>query len=53
MTWWDLWEKKPSKIPRIISVQPSSSLSARMMPGSRGYCLRCPTLRRLFILTGF
>ncbi|XP_062043221.1 E3 ubiquitin-protein ligase MARCHF7 isoform X2 [Lepus europaeus] len=29
-------ESKPSRIPRRISVQPSSSLSARMMSGSRG-----------------
>ncbi|XP_069878679.1 E3 ubiquitin-protein ligase MARCHF7 isoform X4 [Dipodomys merriami] len=29
-------ESKPSRIPRRISVQPSSSLSARVMSGSRG-----------------
>uniref|UniRef100_A0A8C0XIY7 Uncharacterized protein n=1 Tax=Castor canadensis TaxID=51338 RepID=A0A8C0XIY7_CASCN len=29
-------ESKPSRIPRRISVQSSSSLSARMMSGSRG-----------------
>ncbi|XP_004577193.1 E3 ubiquitin-protein ligase MARCHF7 isoform X1 [Ochotona princeps] len=29
-------ESKPSRIPRRISVQPSSSLSTRMMSGSRG-----------------
>uniref|UniRef100_A0A452S9W4 E3 ubiquitin-protein ligase MARCHF7 n=1 Tax=Ursus americanus TaxID=9643 RepID=A0A452S9W4_URSAM len=29
-------ESKPSRIPRRISVQPPSSLSARMMSGSRG-----------------
>ncbi|XP_019582814.2 E3 ubiquitin-protein ligase MARCHF7 isoform X3 [Rhinolophus sinicus] len=32
-------ESKPSRIPRRISVQPSSSLSARMMSGSRGSSL--------------
>uniref|UniRef100_A0A8C9PS12 RING-type E3 ubiquitin transferase n=1 Tax=Spermophilus dauricus TaxID=99837 RepID=A0A8C9PS12_SPEDA len=32
-------ESKPSRIPRRISVQPSSSLSARMMSGSRGNSL--------------
>lgn len=29
-------ESKPSRIPRRISVQPASSLSARLMSGSRG-----------------
>uniref|UniRef100_H9FYK3 E3 ubiquitin-protein ligase MARCHF7 n=1 Tax=Macaca mulatta TaxID=9544 RepID=H9FYK3_MACMU len=32
-------ESKPSRIPRRISVQPSSSLSTRMMSGSRGSSL--------------
>ncbi|KAM4859199.1 E3 ubiquitin-protein ligase MARCHF7 isoform 4-T5 [Thomomys bottae] len=32
-------ESKPSRIPRRISVQPSSSLSARVMSGSRGTSL--------------
>ncbi|XP_042539358.1 E3 ubiquitin-protein ligase MARCHF7 isoform X6 [Dipodomys spectabilis] len=32
-------ESKPSRIPRRISVQPSSSLSARVMSGSRGNSL--------------
>ncbi|XP_008562142.1 PREDICTED: E3 ubiquitin-protein ligase MARCH7 isoform X2 [Galeopterus variegatus] len=32
-------ESKPSRIPRRISVQPSNSLSARMMSGSRGSSL--------------
>ncbi|XP_071475237.1 E3 ubiquitin-protein ligase MARCHF7 isoform X1 [Marmota flaviventris] len=32
-------ESKPSRIPRRISVQPSSSLSSRMMSGSRGSSL--------------
>ncbi|XP_078307379.1 E3 ubiquitin-protein ligase MARCHF7 isoform X1 [Panthera onca] len=32
-------ESKPSRIPRRISVQPSGSLSARMMSGSRGNSL--------------
>ncbi|KAM5268311.1 E3 ubiquitin-protein ligase MARCHF7 isoform 4-T6 [Hipposideros larvatus] len=32
-------ESKPSRIPRRVSVQPSSSLSARMMSGSRGSSL--------------
>ncbi|XP_069351480.1 E3 ubiquitin-protein ligase MARCHF7 isoform X2 [Eulemur rufifrons] len=32
-------ESKPSRIPRRISVQPSSSVSARMMSGSRGSSL--------------
>ncbi|KAM9664381.1 E3 ubiquitin-protein ligase MARCHF7 isoform 1-T2 [Trichechus inunguis] len=32
-------ESKPSRIPRRISVQPSSSLSGRMMSGSRGSSL--------------
>ncbi|XP_048201342.1 E3 ubiquitin-protein ligase MARCHF7 isoform X6 [Perognathus longimembris pacificus] len=32
-------ESKPSRIPRRISVQPSSSLSARVMSGSRGSSL--------------
>ncbi|XP_022270576.1 E3 ubiquitin-protein ligase MARCHF7 isoform X3 [Canis lupus baileyi] len=32
-------ESKPSRIPRRISVQPSSSVSARMMSGSRGNSL--------------
>nr|KAF6496297.1 hypothetical protein HJG63_013018 [Rousettus aegyptiacus] len=32
-------ESKPSRIPGRISVQPSSSLSARMMSGSRGSSL--------------
>uniref|UniRef100_H0V239 E3 ubiquitin-protein ligase MARCHF7 n=1 Tax=Cavia porcellus TaxID=10141 RepID=H0V239_CAVPO len=32
-------ESKPSRIPRRISVPPSSSLSARMMTGSRGSSL--------------
>nr|KAF6450635.1 hypothetical protein HJG59_011933 [Molossus molossus] len=32
-------ESKPSRIPRRISVQPPSSLSARMMSGSRGSSL--------------
>ncbi|XP_054976893.1 E3 ubiquitin-protein ligase MARCHF7 isoform X1 [Sorex araneus] len=32
-------ESKPSRIPRRISVQPSSSLSARMMSGNRGSSL--------------
>ncbi|XP_044769594.1 E3 ubiquitin-protein ligase MARCHF7 isoform X6 [Neomonachus schauinslandi] len=32
-------ESKPSRIPRRISVQPPSSLSARMMSGSRGNSL--------------
>ncbi|KFO22427.1 E3 ubiquitin-protein ligase MARCH7 isoform X2 [Fukomys damarensis] len=32
-------ESKPSRIPRRISVPPSSSLSARMMSGSRGSSL--------------
>ncbi|XP_045155795.1 E3 ubiquitin-protein ligase MARCHF7 isoform X1 [Echinops telfairi] len=32
-------ESKPSRIPRRISVQPSSSLSARIMSGSRGSSL--------------
>ncbi|XP_059961758.1 E3 ubiquitin-protein ligase MARCHF7 isoform X1 [Mesoplodon densirostris] len=32
-------ESKPSRIPRRISVQPSGSLSARMMSGSRGSSL--------------
>ncbi|XP_061040289.1 E3 ubiquitin-protein ligase MARCHF7 isoform X3 [Eubalaena glacialis] len=32
-------ESKPSRIPRRISVQPTSSLSARMMSGSRGSSL--------------
>ncbi|XP_060033856.1 E3 ubiquitin-protein ligase MARCHF7 isoform X4 [Erinaceus europaeus] len=32
-------DSKPSRIPRRISVQPSTSLSARMMSGSRGSSL--------------
>ncbi|KAM8788536.1 E3 ubiquitin-protein ligase MARCHF7 isoform 2-T2 [Rhynchonycteris naso] len=32
-------ESKPSRIPRRISVQPSNSLSARMMSGNRGNSL--------------
>lgn len=32
-------ESKPSRIPRRISVQPSGSLSARMVSGNRGASL--------------
>lgn len=35
-------ESKPSRIPRRISVQPSGSLSSRMVSGNRGASLNDP-----------